>query len=882
MTVKGLFSGYYSRILEYIISVSNTVNEIIPDKNYNFFIAKGEISNFHFKVGINKKRLYISMANKDKEANMFLSYDDYISDIYEYPWKSIGSYNEYLDISINDPYFVERGMTNLDGDYYLAIQGVEDTFYNLYISSQDVKIIALDEGIPGGCACETEKDNCYFRYEVLNNPFENKDFEKKIVFYTEFTYGSGTLSAKIFKNGKIDDILNNLPNSTNNDIFEDDDSEFLFIDLNDDNSKQIYNSIIIVGVQCKQKSLFDLSAAVLDDTIDMTKNIKNTIFLRLNNDNLFYLSPLKGSNTFIYSINNNQDMSFRVRALLGKAEIHIYTNYTSYFDSEVEEKDDNSYINNYHHITDLAVDSNIKGKKEYFGKVPKLFGYGNYLYFDVKPIENCLINININYNEEMTSILLNKEIIGMFKEKNYYAYFDFKIDIEEVIISVTSLNKEKEYNVYLKTNIINKNEAEDNNKISMPSSENYDIKGTINPITSSLFLRIKNVTKEMRTEHNIIRSFINIESFHNSDDQIKILVTPVINSVTRIKPEQNLYYFSDFGQKESEKLIYILKNTKSVEDNLMIIEISSCQGDFKYVITDSPPLDRESYAQLEIRKIPSDIYYLNGKTIITIRNLEKKEYYLIIFGANTLDLFINEKNNENNEPTKDNKDANNNIDLLFVYYTTNEKNYNYLVTIDLLNIESKGNSVKINIPELKKRDTSGREKNVDSMNYTLIISNQKKDLTHMSSTCYLTKMQQSNLMDEMKNIYIEYNKENNAFIIEGLKEGETYYMNILAKNTLTGEIITYRPVVIQFPKSSKIFRIVGTIFLSVIILIFLCIAFRIYRKYRIQKMQLDFVREEKEKDSLDKKLGDSKNIDLEYIKKNYNNLTEENEAINDD
>jgi hypothetical protein len=473
----------------------------------------------------------------------------------------------------------------------------------------------------------------------------------------------------------------------------------------------------------------------------------------------------------------------------------------------------------------------------------------------------------------------------MFKEKNYYAYFDFKLDIEEVIISVTSLNKEEEYNVYLKTNIINKNDTEDNNKISMPSSENYDIKGVINPITSSLFLRIKNVPKEMRTEYNIIRSFINIESFHFSDDsQIKILVTPVINSVTRIKPEQNLYYFSNFGQKESEKLIYILKNTKSVEDNLMIIEISSCQGDFKYVITESPPLDKESYTQLEVRKIPSDIYYLNGKTIITIRNLEKKEYYLILFGADTFDLFRDEKNDENKEKTKDNKDTNNDIDLLFVYYTINEKNYNYLVTIDLLNIESKENSIKINIPELKKRDTSGREKYADSMNYTLIISDQKKDFTHMSSTCYLTKMQQSNLMNKMENINIEYNKDNNAFIIEGLKGGETYYMNILAKNVLTGEIITYRPVMVLFPKSSKILKIVGTIFLSVIILIFLCIAFRIYRKYRIQKMQLDFVREEKEKekDSLDKKIGDSKNIDLDYIKKNYNNLTEENQGIIND
>ena len=36
-------------------------------------------------------------------------------------------------------------MNELDGDYYLAIQDKDDTFYNLYISSRDIKIITFDE-----------------------------------------------------------------------------------------------------------------------------------------------------------------------------------------------------------------------------------------------------------------------------------------------------------------------------------------------------------------------------------------------------------------------------------------------------------------------------------------------------------------------------------------------------------------------------------------------------------------------------------------------------------------------------------------------------------------------------------------------------------------
>ena len=144
------------------------------------------------------------MTNKDQDANMYLNYDKYFTSISEYDWKNTGSYNEYLDINVDDPYFAHRSMTDIDGDYYLAIQGLGDCFYNLYISSQDVKIITLAEGMPGGCTCESENDNCYFRYETLNDPTLPLTYKQKLVFYTEFTYGSGSISAKLYNNGNMD------------------------------------------------------------------------------------------------------------------------------------------------------------------------------------------------------------------------------------------------------------------------------------------------------------------------------------------------------------------------------------------------------------------------------------------------------------------------------------------------------------------------------------------------------------------------------------------------------------------------------------------------------------------------------------------------------
>ena len=36
---------------------------------------------------------------------------------------------------------------------------------------------------------------------------------------------------------------------------------------------------------------------------------------------------------------------------------------------------------------------------------------------------------------------------------------------------------------------------------------------------------------------------------------------------------------------------------------------------------------------LKVKSIPSEMYSSNGKKIITVRNLQLKEYYLILFGG---------------------------------------------------------------------------------------------------------------------------------------------------------------------------------------------------------------------------------------------------------
>ena len=817
------------------------------------------------------------MTNKDQDANMYLTYDKYISNLFDYQWKNTGSYNEYLDLSIDDPYFVQRGMKYLDGDYYLAIQGLGETFFNLYICSENIKIITINSDDPSGCSCEGDNDKCYFRYENINNLETKTVLDQKLIFYTEYTYGRGELYGKLYPNGNMDEIIKDLPSKNNHKYYSFDFDEFLLVKLTEGQNNYTFSSVLVLVIECKEKSLFDLSAVHLDKATDISMKDRNLIFIKLNQDNIFYLSKTIGiSSKFIYYISKKVDLNFQIKSLLGKADIHIYINDTETNYKFSDDKEREMSKDNYFHVSDFNVDNYYDEKKNYYGKVLKENGYKNYLYFEIKPVEDCLINIILNYDNEMFKIPLNKEVIGVVKNFNYYGYFDFLPETEEVIVTLTSFEKKANFNIFLKVNIINRNfKNDENKKYSMASSKNYDLRGTTDPLTSAVSFRIKNAPKDVQKESMITRILINVYSdIYKYDQKIKILVAPVMNNINRIKPEQKLYYFSAIENIKTDKTLFLLKN-RNKENNLMIIEISSCKGNFEYTLTDFPPLGTESYTHLKQKEIKSNIYSFNGKKIIVIRNCEMKEYYLMIFGKkNELDFFIDE-NDENNAP----------VDILFYYYTIKENEFKYLATPDsmIYDIENNYKSIIVKLPELRNRDIFGKENNINDLNFTVIISTDKNDYDYMESTCYLTKLKQKReIKNEFNYLNVEINQENKIIKISGFNKGETYYINILAKNELTGEIITYRPIIMNTYAEVKTVKIVVIVILSILILVFLYIAFYVYRKYRLQKSQLEEQKsEEKPKDSIVQKLKNLSKINLNIFNKKYNDLKEDKIELSD-
>ena len=246
----------------------------------------------------------------------------------------------------------------------------------------------------------------------------------------------------------------------------------------------------------------------------------------------------------------------------------------------------------------------------------------------------------------------------------------------------------------------------------------------------------------------------------------------------------------------------------------------------------------------------------------------------MVYGAKKATDEIIKNNNEEINLNNDGLET----DILFIYYTTKKKNYNYLVSQDYLNYESKNDYyyVKIKLPDLKKRDILGRENYVDYMNYTFIVSEKKEDFEYMESTCYLTKLMQNK--ERSKNyqyLQTQYDKVNNVINVKGFKGGKVYYINILGQNSHTGEIITYNPLMITTSLLQRSVSIFVIVFLVIIIIIFIFLTFSIYRKYRIEKAQLDIF----DSNKTDEDRVKPNNINLKVLKKKYNSLEEENKNL---
>ena len=866
LTVQGFLNNFYTLQGEYSISISNMLDDIFPNKNYKLMISKDEIKYYHFNIKGNKKRLSISMTNKEEDAFMYLNYGTMNNEITKFQWRSEGNYNEYIDISTDDSYFISRKIKNLDGDYYLAIRGFENTYYNLYISDLDIKLMTISEEFPGVCQCE-EGDFCYFRYEIINNMDIALLMKKELVFYFEFTYGNAQIFANLYETGNNGQIIKDLPNFFNSKFYSNYGEQYLKINLSPGDEKYTFDSVIVLGTKCHTKSLFDFNVRPLWKSGDIIKNDYGMAFLNLNKDNIFYLSSLSQQPIkLIYYYDRNDPLYYEAKSIMGSAEVHAYiTTETKLFGNLEENKEtvEDQNKQSYKHLAKFSVDE--LDSLSFFDSVLPDDAFNLNLVFEVKAIKDCLFSLNLNYREEILYIPMSRQIQGKLVSGKFYAYIELLKEYEEIVISIDKMHTKSEFSIYAKINILNSSSISFT-KISMPSDNNYDAKGKTNTYSASLAIKIKNVDKDIYKQNKKILALIYVEADnHNTyEDRLNILAYPNVDHYELVQPKANKYIYNSITHLKEDRTVFSLKK-QNKEDNLLIIEISSCKGNFGYRLFNN-------LTESNIIKDKDETVNENqGKKTIVKKMGKYDLYYLSVFGLQEDEIVFEQNRNKTG------------IDFLMYYYTTNEEQYSktlYDTKIDYL-VYSPG-YVLLTLPNLISINSKNNKNKLEDLSLTVILSENSDEFNYMGSICFLTKKYEyisKNMLYE--NITIEIDKDKNQIEIKKLNKNKKYYVNILITNSKTGQIFAMEPIEI-IPNKFFTGNVIATLLIIAIVILALVI-FYFYRKYRIANAIINFENSDiKKMGKIPKSISDLKKIQDEKNKKakeKYNSLTEDSGDI---
>jgi hypothetical protein len=329
----------------------------------------------------------------------------------------------------------------------------------------------------------------------------------------------------------------------------------------------------------------------------------------------------------------------------------------------------------------------------------------------------------------------------------------------------------------------------------------------------------------------------NIKNKNNDDKAlINILLTPGINNFKQVKANPYVYYFSNLTYDSTmmkripETKIWELRKDKIGHD-IMVIEISSCQGEYSFKIQDHL-----------ITGVNTDVsvnYYdkkENGKHTIYVDNLKSSSYYLSI-EARESDIACKMKNKG-----KTNINCGNDLSYMMYYYTDYEHSIKLPKVNKFLTYTPYGKGrIKIEIPEIITRDIYDREKDIKDFKFDVFATRKKEYFDKLGNVCFLSRFVPS----ENTVFYLEDMKVSNkkALIISGLGYRNQYYIGVLVQNINTRELIAFDPIVI-WSGGYLPFPLWQTILTNLIIVV-LVIAIIVYiKKYRTVKVEIKEIKGE--------------------------------------
>ena len=840
--------------VQFSISYSNEPKRLNQNVPFDGFISQGEFQYFNFYFDKNTENIYIGLSNMNGDADIYLNKGSELPTFEKHDWASVNPNHEYIDLNKEDKFFKDSNKT-ISGYYTLLLVGFIDTSFSLFVSSHKNKVFPLRDNTPYTCWCKKEGEKCFFRFSDVydQNNVDNGINHNEIVFTTDYLYGSGTMYAKVYVDKEIhnyNEFYKIFPDKNNYDYSNKESNQRNYIKVKVIGEKYNKDSNILLTYECAEKTKVDITSTSL-------MHFSNVNYIQDNRENTFYLGINDENNkqsqlTLILSnsASKDQDLIYSVHSYIGDAHIKVYGN-TTIWDSNTQKV---SF--NYKLMNEFDVITNDKYQEENIDIYnPYTHDYHNYIskkdkeaydeiYFYILPESEFGFYIQCNFDKNWKKVLVGKSQDFYVINQEFYGYFDISEEYEDVEFSLSVERNLKFYaEVYIKINVIEKdkitqikkNEEKMNDEFSfyhysLPSTGNYDFTAVTDKILGKISLNINNLPKfseqELMKGNKIIRALFYVqlgklnfepvqeeknENSHNGDDNdskeeeldfskslINIVITPGIGKIKYIDIKPFVYYFSNLTYNRTSHKKRIVENKiysltcENPKNDILVIEISSCQGQYEVSLYDEL-ITKENINSDGIKYNENN---LNGKKVIYIRNIRSKHYYLNIKSKRSK-IFCNMYKLKDEE-------CGNDLSYLIYYYTTVNESLSYQDVDKWIFHEPYGRGkVKLELPLIITYDLELNRKTIKDYKFDVFATKNKDYTSKMGSVCYLSRLSPNETeIFKLEGLTVW----NNSYLfLKNLEPGQIYYINILAQNLITKELIAFNPIEVYAGGSSSPF-----------------------------------------------------------------------------
>ena len=894
VTVIPSFSD--SSYVEYSITYGSEPKRISQNFPYQSFLKAGEMHYFTFYFDESTENIFISLSNMNGDADMYLNYgNDPLPTVDEFHWSSSSIGHEYIDINKKDEFLKRKGI-QISGYYTLLVIGYTETTYTLYVTSHPDKILLLYDNFPSNCRCQIKGEKCFFRYNSVFKESDNNYNKSEIIFTTQYTYGNGKMYASIYKEQDLIEERDKkyqefFPNEKEYHFSNSVTGKRNYLKVVVDEKKYSKDSLILLTYICEEKTDVEITPAssqYISSINYLTPDRENMFYLKYNKTLPNSKQP---ESIFVFFTSTEESVVYELHAYLGSARIKIYTNETFYNDKYELVRINYNHIAEFNLRAENEELSYLEKTyiDNYFNSIKKNLIYNKNLYFQVKPMSDFGFYIQVTYDRSWITPPIGTPKSYLINKDMMYGYFDINPEFSNVEFSLSfdEFVKKKLY-VYVKILVSEKdakkintdNKEENLYHYEIPSRDNCDYKGKTDDVIGATNINLNNLPllKDSEKNNKFIRALFciqvkkniikrrpklssigdnNIQDENEENDdfisklsqtKVTITLTPGIGNFKRIDLPQHTYYFSNTSLIESDHSnIYQMKkydgnkevkiyslDKRSNEDKKMVIQLHVCSGKYDFKL---------SKKIVDYDNNPNDIQVSEssdkfGRSKLLIDNLENKHIYLSIKSARNPNECIDGKDANGEECEKE-------LSYLIYYYSLTNKEYaTQRQNLHLASrfVDDNFNQIRIMLSPLSGMDRFRNIRRQDNIEYNLFFTGNQKLKNKLDNICYLSQvlsLSDKNVFnDTINNITFVRNiqlDQNNEFLLDNLDKfniRNVLYVNVLARNLQTNELIAYFPLSIntRLPFFGHKKLILSLLIIIVLVIIFYAIYISFIKK----------------------------------------------------